>query len=170
LLALLLSGCASHEFQSSAGGCSSGDETSDVKVCQSIRSTLQAKSPGSLSVLSVLCNNQLVVIAGALPPDYKPAVEAVHIATKTPGVRHVETFFVPRVAQDTSDSAIAARIRITLAGDAGRSAAGTDFTVVAGTVVLVGVVDDQAKANWIIANTGSVAGVKGVRSFIQLRQ
>jgi osmotically-inducible protein OsmY len=165
LLALLLSGCAS-----SVGGRSSNDQTSDAKACQSIRSTLQAKAPGSLSVLSVLCNNQLVVIAGALPPDYKPAVEAVHIATKTPGVRRVETFFVPKAAQLTSDSAIAARIKVALTGDAGTSAAGTDLMVVAGTVVLVGMVDDQAKADRIIANAASVTGVKSVKSFIQLKQ
>lgn len=169
MLALLLSGCAAHDSTSSAGGRSSGEETSGAKACQSIRATLQAKVPGSLSVLSVLCNNQLVVIAGALPPDYRPAVEAVHIATTTSGVRRVETFFVPRATQDTSDSAIAARIKVVLAGDAGTSAAGTELAVVGGTVVLVGTVDDQAKADRIIANAGSVAGVKSVRSFIQLK-
>jgi osmotically-inducible protein OsmY len=35
--------------------------------------------------------------------------------------------------------------------------------------VLVGMVDDQAKADRIIASAGSVAGVKSVKSFIQLR-
>jgi hypothetical protein len=48
----------------------------------------------------------------------------------------------PRAAQDTSDSAIVARIKVALAGDAGTSTAGTDSTV--------------------------VAGVKSVKSFIQL--
>ena len=170
LLALLLSACAADDLKSPARGRSSHDGASDAKACQSIRSTLQVKAPGSLSVLSVLCHNQLVVIAGALPPDYTPAVEAVHIATKTPGVRRVETFFVPKPAMDTADSAIASRIRIALARDADASEAGTDLTVVAGTAVLVGVVDDQPKADRIIANTGAVAGVKNVKSFIQLKQ
>jgi len=40
---------------------------------------------------------------------------------------------------------------------------------VAGTVVLVGLVNDQAKADRIIASAASVEGVKSVRSFIQLR-
>jgi osmotically-inducible protein OsmY len=164
-----LTGCAGQASTAATDGRVPGDPAADAKVCASIRSKLRAQTPGSLSVLSVLCHNQVVVIAGALPPDYKPAAEAVHIATKTPGVRRVETFFVPKAAQDTSDSAIAARIKIALAGDAGTSTAGTDLTVVAGTVVLVGMVDDQAKADRIIANAGSVAGVKGVKSFIQLK-
>jgi len=168
-LALSLSGCAGQGFESAAGGRPSNDEGSDAKACQSIRSTLRVKAPSSLSVLSILCSNQLVVVAGALPPDYTVAVEAVHIATRTPGVGRVETFFVPRAAQDASDSAIAEKIRVALATDAGTSTARTDLAVVAGTVVLVGMVDDQAKADRIIANAGSVAGVKGVKSFIQLR-
>jgi osmotically-inducible protein OsmY len=169
VLALLVSACAANDLKPSSAGRSSNDGTADAKACESIRSTLQARAPGSLSVLSVLCRNQLVVIAGALPPDYKPAVEAVHIATKTPGVGRVETVFVPKPVQDTSDSAIASKIRAALAGDAGENPTGTDVTVVAGTVVLVGVVDDQAKADRIIASAASIDGVKSVRSFIQLR-
>ena len=170
LLAFLLTGCAGQTDMTAANGRASGNQAADAKICASIRSRLLARDSGALSVLSVLCNNQLVVIAGALPPDYKLAAEAVHIATKTPGVRRVETFFVPKSAQDTSDAAIAARIKIALAGDAGTSTAGADLTVVAGTVVLVGIVDDQAKADRIIASAGSVAGVKSVKSFIQLKQ
>jgi len=169
LLALVLTGCAGQARTAASDGGTHDDRVADAKICESIRSRLLARDPGSLSVLSVLCNNQLVVIAGALPPDYKLAVEAVHVATKTQGVRRVETFFVPKAAQDTGDSAIAARIKAALAGDTGASTEGTDLTVVAGTAVLVGMVDEQAKADRIIANAGSVAGVKSVKSFIQLK-
>jgi osmotically-inducible protein OsmY len=169
LLTLVLAGCAGQTDTTAANGRASGNQAADAKICASIRSRLLARDSGSLSVLNVLCNNQLVVIAGALPPDYKLAVEAVHIATRTPGVSRVETFFLPKAAQEASDSAIAARIKVALAGDAGTSTQGTDLTVVAGTVVLVGMVDDQAKADRIIANVGSVAGVKSVKSFIQLK-
>jgi osmotically-inducible protein OsmY len=169
LLGLLLTGCAGQIHTAATDGRAVGDQAADAKICGSIRSALLARDSGSLSVLDILCNNRLVVIAGALPPDYKPAAEAVHIATKTPGVRRVETFFAPKPAQDTGDAAIAGRIKTALAGDAGISTAGTGVTVVAGTVVLVGMVDDQAKADRIIANAGSVAGVKGVKSFIQLK-
>jgi osmotically-inducible protein OsmY len=169
LLTLVLAGCAGQTHTTATNGRAPGDQAVDAKICASIRSRLLARDSGALSVLSVLCNNQLVVIAGALPPDYKLAVEAVHIATRTPGVARVETFFVPKAARDASDSTVAARIRVALAGDAGTGTAGTDLTVVAGTVVLVGMVDDQAKADRIIASAGSVAGVKSVKSFIQLR-
>ena len=76
---------------------------------------------------------------------------------------------MPKAAQETSDAAVAARIKAALAGDATTQAPGTDLTVVAGTVVLVGLVNDQAKADRIIASASSVEGVKSVRSFIQLR-
>jgi osmotically-inducible protein OsmY len=169
VLMLLLSACAADKAPAGSHAAN-GDASGDAKACRSIRSALRARAPGSLSVLSVLCRHRLVVIAGALPPDYKPAVEAVHIATKTPGVGRVETFFVPRPAQDTGDSAIASRIRLALAANAGATRAGTDLAVVAGTVVLVGAVDDQAQADRIIASAGSVAGVKSVKSFLELKQ
>ena len=166
LLALLLSGCAAHPLTAAT----EGDESADAKACTSIRSALGARDPGVLSVLTIFCRNQLVVIAGALPPDYKPAVEAVYIATKTPGVKRVETVFAPKTAQEASDAAVATRIRAALDRDANTRVPGTDLTVVAGTVVLVGMVDDQAKADRIVASAASVEGVRSVRSFIQLRR
>jgi osmotically-inducible protein OsmY len=169
LLGLLLSGCAAHTSMTATDGAALGDETADAKACASIKSALVARDPGVLSVLTIFCRHQLVVIAGALPPDYKLAVEAVHIATKTRGVRRVETVFVPKAAQETSDAAVAARIKAALAGDAMTQASGTDLTVIAGTVVLVGLVNDQSKADRIIASAAAIEGVKSVRSFIQLR-
>jgi osmotically-inducible protein OsmY len=164
LLNLLLSGCVAH-----TGMTAPDDDTADAKACASIKSALVARDSRVLSVLTIFCRDQLVVIAGALPPDYKLAVEAVHIATKTPGVRRVETVFVPKGGQKASDVAMAAKIKAALAGDPATRAPGTDLTVVAGTVVLVGLVNDQAKADRIIASAASVEGVKSVRSFIQLR-
>lgn len=169
VLVLVLTGCAGQARTAAGNGGAPDDRVADAKICESIRARLLARDPGSRSVLSVLCNSQLVVIAGALPPDYKLAVEAVHIATKTPGVRRVETFFVPRAAPDPGDSDIAARIKAALAGDTSARTEGTDLTVVAGTVVLVGMVDDQAKADRLVERAGSVTGVKSVKSFIQLK-
>lgn len=168
-LALLLSGCASTTSLTATDGGALGDDPAGAKACASIKSALIVRDPRVLSVLTIFCRDQLVVIAGALPPDYQLAVEAVHIATRTPGVRRVETVFVPRAAQEASDPAVAAKIKAVLAGDATTRAPGTDLTVVAGTVVLVGLVSDQAKADRIIASAASVAGVRSVRSFIQLR-
>jgi osmotically-inducible protein OsmY len=169
LFALALTGCAGQADTAARDDGAHGDPAADAKICGSIRSRLLARDSGSLSVLRVLCSNQLVVIAGALPPDYKLAVEAVHIATRTAGVRRVETFFVPTAAQDASDAALAARITAALTGDGITGTEGTALTVVAGTVVLVGLVDDQAKADRIVAQAGSVTGVKSVKSFIQLK-
>ena len=144
------------------------DSGGDARACPSIRSAVLARDAQALSVLDILCNGDLVVIAGALPPDYTPAVEAVHIARTTPGVRRVETFFVPRSAREASDATLATKVRTAVAGNEG-AAATTDLMVIAGTVVLVGVVDDQAKADQVVASAGAVSGVKSVKSFLRVK-
>jgi len=163
-LALLLAGCAGQNHSSTAPTTSS-----NARACQSIRSAVLARDAKALTVLDILCKGDLVVIAGALPPDYTLAVAAVHIARTTPGVSRVETFFVPRSERGASDSALATQIRTAVAGSDGAAAAATDLTVIAGTVVLVGVVDDQTKADGLVARVGAVSGVKGVKSFLQVK-
>ena len=162
LLGLILAGCACHDVNARTV-----DSGGDARACQSIRSAVVARDKSALTVLHILCKGDLVVVAGALPPDYTLAVAAVHIAGKTPGVSRVETFFVPRSEREASDSALATQLRTAVArsDDAGA----TDLTVVAGTVVLVGVVDDQAKADRLVASVGATPGVKGVKSFLQVK-
>jgi len=162
VLALMLVGCASHDVNARTA-----DLGGDARACPSIRSAVLARDKSALTVLDILCTGDLVVIAGALPPDYTLAVAAVHIARNTPGVGRVETFFVPRSEREASDSVLAARLRTAVAGSDGVAA--TDLAVVAGTVVVVGVVDDQAKADRLVANLGAVPGVKGVKSFLQVK-
>ena len=161
MLALILAGCASHDVNARTV-----DSGSDARACQSIRSAVLARDVNAFTVLEILCKGDLVVIAGALPPDYTLAVAAVHIARNTPGVSRVETFFVPRSEREASDSALAAQLRTAVARGDGAT---TDLTVVAGTVVLVGVVDDQAKADRLVTSVGTVPGVKGVKSFLQVK-
>lgn len=150
-LALLMTGCASSVYKAATDDRSKSDQAADARICTSIRSSLTAKDSGSLSVLDVFCHNQVVVIAGALPPNYKLGAEAVQIAKSTSGVKRVETFFGPKPSQDTGDSGIALKVKAKLVGDTSMTAAGTDLTVVAGNVVLVGVVDDRAKVHKMIA-------------------
>jgi len=163
-LAWLLSGCAGQSTPAAPA-----TTTSDGRTCQSIRSAMVARDPSALTVLHVLCSDDLVVIAGALPPDYTLAVAAVHIARKTPGVHRVETFFVPRSAREASDAALAVQVKSAVAGSDGTAGAGPNMTVIGGTVVLVGVVDDQAQADRLVASASAVSGVKSVKSFLQVK-
>ena len=162
LLALMLVGCAGHDVNARTA-----DSGGDARACQSIRSAVLARDATALTVLDILCRGDLVVIAGALPPDYTLAVAAVHIARTTPGVSRVETFFVPRSAREPTDSALAVKLRSAVA--ANDNATATDLTVIAGTAVLVGVVDDQAKADRLVTSVSAVPGVKGVKSFLQVK-
>ena len=162
MLALPLAGCAGQSDPSPTATASSS-----ARACPSIRSAVLARDAKALTVLDILCKGDLVVIAGALPPDYALAVAAVHIARNTPGVSRVETFFVPRSEREASDSALAAQLRSAVARS--DDAAATDLTVIAGTVVLVGVVDGQAKADHLVASVGAVPGVTSVKSFLQVK-
>jgi len=160
----MLAGCASHDVDARAV-----DSRGDSRACQSIRSAVLARDANALTVLDVLCRGDLVVIAGALPPDYTLAVAAVHIARTTPGVSRVETFFVPRSAREPTDSALAVQLKSAVAANDNATATATDLTVIAGTVVLVGVVDDQAKADRLVTSVSAVPGVKGVKAFLQVK-
>ena len=168
LLGLLLASCASHA-SSPVEGSATGDRAADGRTCATIRSALRSRDPGALSVLHVLCRDGLVIIAGALPSDYVLAPLAVHIARTTRGVRRVETYFTPRPAADTGDSALTEKIRGALAREGTAGVVGTDVAVVAGTAVLVGTADDEAHADHLVASAGAVDGIKSVKSFIQLR-
>ena len=161
-LALLLAGCAGQSDRSTTA-----TTNSSTRACPSIRSAVLARDAKALTVLDILCKGDLVVIAGALPPDYTLAVAAVHIARNTPGVSRVETFFVPRSEREASDVTLAAQLRTAVARS--DDAAATDLTVVGGTVVLVGVVEGQAKADHLVASVGAVPGVKSVKSFLQVK-
>jgi hypothetical protein len=144
LLALLLSGCAGHPRKAAT----EGDESADAKACTSIRSALGARDRGVLSVLTIFCGNQLVVIAGALAPDYKRAVEAstrhqdtshnVWIASRLRPLRRRATR-----RRDENQAALNPRrehpCRHRSDGGRGHGSA-------------VGMVDDQAKADRIVAS------------------
>ena len=162
MLALLLAGCAGQSDPSTTAMTDSG-----ARACRSIRSAVLARDAKALTVLDILCQGNLVVIAGALPPDYTLAVAAVHMARNTPGVSRVETFFVPRSEREASDCALAAQLRTAVARS--DDAPATDLTVVAGTVVLVGVVEGPARADHLVASVGAVPGVKSVKSFLQVK-
>ena len=170
VLALLLAGCAGQVYSAATDDRKLSDQGADARICSSIRSSLLAKESGSLTVLDVFCHNQLVVLVGALPPNYKLAVDAVAVAKATSGVKRVETYYVAKPAQDTGDTGIALKVKAKLIADTSMTTAGTDLTVVAGNVVLVGVVEDRAKADKIVAHARSVEGVKSVKSFLQVKQ
>ena len=76
----------------------------------------------------------------------------------------------PPPAQDTGDSELAVKVKAAMVGDMSMTTAGTDVAVVAGNVVLVGVVNDKAKEDKIIAHARSVEGVKSVKSFIVVQR
>ena len=92
---------------------------------------------------------------------------AVSIARQTPGVKRVETYFVPSRPSWESDIAIKEQIRAVLIADPALVSGRVDIAVYAGHVVLVGVVDSRANVQKFIADARSVPGVVAVTSYIQ---
>jgi osmotically-inducible protein OsmY len=90
----------------------------------------------------------------------------VAIARQTPGVRRVETYFVPSRPWE-SDIAIKEQIRAVLIADPALVSGRVDIAVFAGHVVLVGVVDSRANVQKFISDARSVPGVVSVTSYIQ---
>jgi hypothetical protein len=92
---------------------------------------------------------------------------AVSIARQTPGVRRVETYFVPSRPSWETNIGIKEQIRASLIADPALVSGRVDIAVYAGHVVLVGVVDSRANVQKFIADANSVSGVVSVTSYIQ---
>jgi len=102
-----------------------------------------------------------------VPPDSQAGQAAVQIARQTPGVKRVETYFVPSRPSWESDIGIKEQIRATLIADPALVSGRVDIAVYAGHVVLIGVVDSRANVQKFISDARSVPGVVSVTSYIQ---
>jgi osmotically-inducible protein OsmY len=143
-------------------------QAADTEIALTIKKNLLASSVGGTSGLDVYCRNGAVVLAGVVPRGSQAGSEAVTIARRVDGVKSVNTYFVPEQPSKTSDFVIKEKINAALVGDVDLKAGQVDMTVVAGHVVLVGVVNSQAKVDKIVAHARSTEGVVAAKSFIQV--
>jgi osmotically-inducible protein OsmY len=80
----------------------------------------------------------------------------------------VGTYFPNNQPSKVKDVTIEEKSKTKLIGDGDLKAAQVDIAVVAGHVVLVGVVNQQATADKIVAYARATDGVVTVKSFLQL--
>jgi osmotically-inducible protein OsmY len=173
MLAVALVGCAPYAlavretYEVATDPRSIFTQATDTEAEAQIKAALIASPVSGTSGIDVYCRRGVVVLVGVVPSGSQAGQAAVAIARQTPGVRRVETYFVPSRPSWESDIGIKEQIRATLIGDPALVSGRVDIAVFAGHVVLVGVVDSQASVQRFIADARSVPGVVSVTSYIQ---
>ena len=137
-------------------------QATDTQAEVQIKAALLASPVSGTSGIDVYCRQGVVVLVGVVPPGSQAGQAAVAIARQTPGVRRVETYFVPSRPSWESDIAIKEQIRVSLIADPALVSGRVDIAVYAGHVVLVGVVNSQASVQRFISDARSVPGVVSV--------
>ena len=141
-------------------------QATDTEAEVQIKAALVASPVRGTSGIDVYCRQGVVLLAGVVPPGSQAGQAAVSIARQTPGVRRVETYFVPSRPSWESDIGIKEQIRATLIADPALVSGRVDIAVFAGHVVLIGVVNSQASVQRFISDASSVPGVVSVTSYI----
>ena len=142
-------------------------QATDTQAEVQIKAALLASPVKGTSGIDVYCRQGVVVLVGVVPPGSQAGQAAVAIARQTPGVRRVETYFVPSRPSWESDIAIKEQIRASLIADPALISGWFNIAVYAGHVVLVGVVDFRANVQRFISDASSGSGVVSVTSYIQ---
>jgi osmotically-inducible protein OsmY len=172
-LILALAGCAPYvlavreTYEVATDPRSVLTQATDTQAEVQIKAALLASPVNGTSGIDVYCRQGVVVLVGVVPPGSQAGQAAVAIARQTPGVKRVETYFVPSRPSWESDIAIKERIRAVLIADPALVSGRVDIAVFAGHVVLVGVVNSQASVQKFISDARSVPGVVDVTSYIQ---
>ena len=173
MLIVALAGCAPYAlavketYDVATDPRSLATQATDTQAELQIKAALLASPVKGTSGLDVYCRQGVVVLVGVVPAGSQAGQAAVSIARQTPGVRRVETYFVPSRPSWANDIEIKEQIRVSLIADPALVSGRVDIAVYAGHVVLVGVVDSRANVQKFIADARSVSGVVSVTSYIQ---
>jgi osmotically-inducible protein OsmY len=173
MLVVALAGCAPYAlavketYEVATDPRSVLTQATDTEAEARIKAALLASPVSGTSGIDVYCRQGVVVLVGVVPAGSQAGQAAVSIARQTPGVKRVETYFVPSRPSWESDIAIKEQIRAVLIADPALVSGRVDIAVYAGHVVLVGVVDSRANVTKFIADARSVNGVVAVTSYIQ---
>jgi osmotically-inducible protein OsmY len=146
------------------------EQTDDARIMGTIKDTLANKQGvGSALQVHVFSHLGRVVVAGIVPQGSPLATDAVTVARAVPGVRKVETVFLPARPSYPRDLTISLKLDAKIVTDLELKRSQLEWTVLAGTVILAGVVDDPHKITRVVEHARSIDYVTAVRSFIQVR-
>jgi osmotically-inducible protein OsmY len=146
------------------------EQTDDARIMGTIKDQLATKQGvGSALQVHVFAHLGRVVVAGIVPPASPLATDAVAIARAVPGVRKVDTVFVPIRPSYPRDLTVSLKLDAKIVADLELRRSQLEWTVLGGTVVLTGVVDDPDKIVRAVQHAKAIDNVTAVRSFIQVR-
>ena len=146
------------------------EQTDDARIMGTIKDQLATKQGvGSALQVHVFAHLGRVVVAGIVPPASPLAADAVAVARAVPGVRKVDMVFVPIRPSYPRDLTVSLKLDAKIVADLDLRRSQLEWTVLGGTVVLTGVVDDPGKVARAVAHAKSIDNVTAVRSFIQVR-
>jgi osmotically-inducible protein OsmY len=146
------------------------EQHEDARIMGTIKDDLaNRRGVGSALQIHVFSHLGRVVVAGIVEPGSTLGVDAIAVARAVPGVRRVESVFLPARPSYPRDLTISLKLDAKIVADLDLRRTQVEWTVLAGTVLLSGVVDDAAKAARVVQHAKSIDHVIAVRSFIQVR-
>ena len=126
MLVVALAGCSPYvlavreTYEVATDPRSLATQATDTQAEVQIKAALLASPVSGTSGIDVYCRQGVVVLVGVVPPGSQAGQAAVQIARQTPGVKRVETYFVPPRPSWESDIAISGGIRAVLIADPAR--------------------------------------------------
>lgn len=146
------------------------EQHEDARIMGTIKDDLaNRRGVGSALQIHVFSHLGRVVVAGIVAPGSTLGTDAVTFARAVPGVRKVDTVFLPARPSYPRDLTISLKLDAKIVADLELRRTQLEWTVLAGTVVLTGVVDESDKVARAVQHARSIDNVTAVRSFIQVR-
>jgi osmotically-inducible protein OsmY len=146
------------------------EQHDDARIMGTIKDDLaNRRGVGSALQIHVFSHLGRVVVTGIVEPGSTLGADAIAVARAVPGVRRVESVFLPARPSYPRDLTISLKLDAKIVADLDLRRTQIEWTVLAGTVLLTGVVDDAAKAARVVQHAKSIDHVLAVRSFIQVR-
>ena len=173
LLAVVQTGCTTAvivTYQTLSDVRTLEEQHDDARIMGTVKDHLATKSGvGTALQIHVFSHLGRVVLAGIVEPGSKLGAEAIAVARAVEGVRKIESVFLPSRPSYPRDLTISLKLDAKIIADLDLRRSQVEWTVLAGTVVLCGVVDGDDKIKRVVEHARSIDNVTAVRAFMQVR-
>jgi osmotically-inducible protein OsmY len=173
LITLLLNGCTAAlytTYEVATDQRTLERQHLDVGIAGTIKTQLLESPVKGTAWIEVYCRRGVVVLTGVVERGSPAEREALAIARRVEGVQRVETYFLPARPSLVSDYAIKLKVSARVVSDLDLRLAQISTSVLAGHVVLIGVVDNADKVSKAVAHARATGGVVAVKSFLQVAE
>jgi osmotically-inducible protein OsmY len=172
-LALVHTGCTTAvivAYQTLSDVRTMQEQHEDARIMGTIKDELATKS-GVATALQIHVFSHLgrVVLAGIVEPGSKLGAEAISVARGVEGVRKIDSVYLPARPSYPRDLTISLKLDAKIVADLELRRAQVEWTVLAGTVIVTGLVDSDEKVRRVVEHARSIDNVTAVRSYIQVR-